>query len=691
MAAASAFDLLEVELVKEGDCSTVDTVYILTEEMLSYPQHFVDHLSAVAAGHSEQDVLSLKYQDEDGDWCTLNKETARDALNFVTERENECPRLKVMSVFKQVVVVSEVFPPPPREPVPGPAGQATTASSASSSATSAHLTVTEVLKEINGLSCGMDLRRLMPVLAQAALRVIEKAQEPALFQLLDSVIAFRDGHLKAENLPVVLPQILNVLGSLPHEAKLRLITQMKSEAKQAVAELRNSDEYQQQQQPVVEVHACVTCDGCGMAPIAGERYKHLVRGDFDYCKACFLGKTDQDPNEWVRVRSNVTGEVVSSYYGPAGETNGHHGVTCDGCETNPIFGKRFRCLNRANYDLCEACHTRLMSAPALSDLHFEVLTKLEPKSDAEFRAIDESPVRAEPEADTSSEQKKTEAVRATDESAGQAEGKAEVAGNQEQTEISVETLTEAQMKDALMALLKHQEQSVRCAAKAVVMEFAESSEVASADDETDDMQVVLVEKDDETVIEVEADPLQEPAEEVVPLSVTKEAHVPTAVAQALPSLLSTPVASARVIHSSPMMLGVEAQEDTSGRGDVTEEFGAAIRACGGTQGYRVGRIAVPINGTTAVPACAKIVVQNDGEVTWPDATVTAHVDGNHFGFPQLPLGPLRPGEVAEVVMDLLVPPKMEHGSARSTWTIVDASNSKVLGPILLFEVVWMAC
>eukprot|EP00927_Polykrikos_kofoidii_P018550 TRINITY_DN18608_c0_g1_i2.p1 TRINITY_DN18608_c0_g1~~TRINITY_DN18608_c0_g1_i2.p1 ORF type:complete len:719 (+),score=131.96 TRINITY_DN18608_c0_g1_i2:87-2159(+) len=690
MAAASAFDLLEVELVKEGDCSTVDTVYILTEEMLSYPQHFVDHLSAVAAGHSEQDVLSLKYQDEDGDWCTLNKETARDALNFVAERENECPRLKVVSVFKQIEFESEVCTPPPREPFPGPACQVATASLASSSATSADPLVTEALTEINGLGCGMDLRRLMPVLAQAALRVIENAHEPTLFQLLDTVIAFRDGHLTAESLPLVVPQVLEVLGSLPLATKLHLFTQMKCEAQQAVAKLRNSEEYQQQQ-PVVEVHACVTCDGCGMGPIVGERYKSLVRHDFDYCKACFSGKTDQDPNKWTRVRCNVTGDVLSSYNGPAGETNAHHGVICDDCGTSPIYGKRFRCLNRTNYDLCEACHTRLMSGLAPSNLRFEVLAKLEPKFDAVLSAIDECPGLAEAEVEVSSEQEKTEAVRAMVESVGQAEGGAEVAGNKEHTEISLETLTEAQMKDALMALLKHQEQSVRCAAKAVVMEFAQSMEVASADDEMDDMQVAPAEKDDEPVIEVETDPLQEPAEEVVPLTVTKEADPPTAVAQALPSVLSAPAASAIVIHSSPMMLGVEAQEDTSGRGDVTEEFGAAIRACGGTQGYRVGRIAVPINGTTAVPACAKIVVQNDGEVTWPEATIMAHVTGDHFGFPQLPLGPLRLGEVAEVVMDLLVPPKTTSGSTRSTWTIVDASNGKVLGPILLFEVVWMAC
>jgi len=33
----------------------------------------------------------------------------------------------------------------------------------------------------------------------------------------------------------------------------------------------------------------------------------------------------------------------------------HDGVTCDGCDTYPIIGKRFRCLECYNYDLCEKC------------------------------------------------------------------------------------------------------------------------------------------------------------------------------------------------------------------------------------------------------------------------------------------------------------------------------------------------
>lgn len=33
----------------------------------------------------------------------------------------------------------------------------------------------------------------------------------------------------------------------------------------------------------------------------------------------------------------------------------HRNIECDSCGTGPIVGSRFRCLNRADYDLCSAC------------------------------------------------------------------------------------------------------------------------------------------------------------------------------------------------------------------------------------------------------------------------------------------------------------------------------------------------
>jgi len=38
-----------------------------------------------------------------------------------------------------------------------------------------------------------------------------------------------------------------------------------------------------------------------------------------------------------------------------GEEAVHHGVTCDGCDMNPILGPRYKCLVRDDYDLCGRC------------------------------------------------------------------------------------------------------------------------------------------------------------------------------------------------------------------------------------------------------------------------------------------------------------------------------------------------
>jgi uncharacterized CHY-type Zn-finger protein len=38
-------------------------------------------------------------------------------------------------------------------------------------------------------------------------------------------------------------------------------------------------------EPLVE-HTSVECDGCGIAPIRGIRYKCAVCQDFDYCAHC---------------------------------------------------------------------------------------------------------------------------------------------------------------------------------------------------------------------------------------------------------------------------------------------------------------------------------------------------------------------------------------------------------------------
>lgn len=35
----------------------------------------------------------------------------------------------------------------------------------------------------------------------------------------------------------------------------------------------------------------------------------------------------------------------------------HHGIVCDNCQASPIVGKRFKCLECFDYDLCEKCES----------------------------------------------------------------------------------------------------------------------------------------------------------------------------------------------------------------------------------------------------------------------------------------------------------------------------------------------
>lgn len=84
------------------------------------------------------------------------------------------------------------------------------------------------------------------------------------------------------------------LGGLPRKCFKRLIKkELDKQCSQIFNDLMNCKEIGQTQQdggqinsdaPVV--HERVQCDGCGMNPIVGIRYKCSVKKDFDFCATC---------------------------------------------------------------------------------------------------------------------------------------------------------------------------------------------------------------------------------------------------------------------------------------------------------------------------------------------------------------------------------------------------------------------
>lgn len=153
--------------------------------------------------------------------------------------------------------------------------------------------------------------------------------------------------------------------------------------------------------------------------------------------------------------------------------------------------------------------------------------------------------------------------------------------------------------------------------------------------------------------------------------------------------------SASVSECSPLVLGIEASEDPSKRGDASQDFKEDLKSVGAQQAYRLGRIQLtPASSKEdskkpdSVPVCATLTLVNNGTDRWPDTTALALVSGDSFGVPLMALGPKSPGEAEEVVMDLLVPPRPESSASCSIWAVVNAATGTSLGPLLVLEVTW---
>jgi next-to-BRCA1 protein 1 len=112
------------------------------------------------------------------------------------------------------------------------------------------------------------------------------------------------------------------------------------------------------------IHRGVTCDGCGISPIVGCRYKCAICPNFDFCENCEkkYAKLHSHPMAQIAnpdiklfsIKCSLKEEFKMKNINEHIDII-HDGVTCDGCGSQYIVGNRYKCAVCPNFDYCEKC------------------------------------------------------------------------------------------------------------------------------------------------------------------------------------------------------------------------------------------------------------------------------------------------------------------------------------------------
>ena len=110
------------------------------------------------------------------------------------------------------------------------------------------------------------------------------------------------------------------------------------------------------------IHRNVTCDGCGVHPIVGIRYKCGICPNFDFCENCEKKEGLKHGHPMVRLPSlNMLRSIKCNLKDsskkelPKDEKVIFENMNCNGCGAKSIEGIRYKCAVCKNFDYCEKC------------------------------------------------------------------------------------------------------------------------------------------------------------------------------------------------------------------------------------------------------------------------------------------------------------------------------------------------
>ena len=104
------------------------------------------------------------------------------------------------------------------------------------------------------------------------------------------------------------------------------------------------------------IHCRISCDGCKMNPIRGNRYKCKGCKDFDFCESCYQKNKESHGHEFTKIEKPGNTRRIghkNTKYCQRGIV--HRNIRCESCGLEPLVGWRYMCTICDDFNLCENC------------------------------------------------------------------------------------------------------------------------------------------------------------------------------------------------------------------------------------------------------------------------------------------------------------------------------------------------